>query len=147
MEEGENTNMRKSTVNYIKDILSDYPKIDEYIKRRHEELRYPYKESDINAGIKGNKTNYDQQDYLMITIEQDQRLAVLERNRRVIAMLFEECSADTKIIIKELYMKRMPQYTIQGLITNGLIFVGRTKAFELRDRFFVEVAKELHLNM
>lgn len=139
--------MRKSTFNYIKDILTDYPKIEEYIKEREEELRYPYREDDLNSGIKGSGAGYNVQDSLMITIEQDQRLAALERNRRVVATLLEECCEDTKIIIQELYMRRMPKYTIQGLITNGLIFVGRTKAFELRDRFFLEVGKNLNLTL
>jgi len=139
--------MRKSTFNYIKDILTDYPKIEEYIKQREEELRYPYREDDLNSGIKGSGAGYNVQDSLMITIEQDQRLAALERNRRVVAILLEECCEDTKIIIQELYMRRMPKYTIQGLITNGLIFVGRTKAFELRDRFFLEVGKDLNLTL
>lgn len=139
--------MRKSTFNYIKDILTDYPKIEEYIKQREEELRYPYREDDLNSGIKGSGAGYNVQDSLMITIEQDQRLAALERNRRVVATLLEECCEDTKIIIQELYMRRMPKYTIQGLITNGLIFVGRTKAFELRDRFFLEVGKDLNLTL
>lgn len=139
--------MRKSTFNYIKDILADYPKIDEYIRNREEELRYPHRESDLNADIRGNKSSYDFQDNMMITIEQDQRLLGLERNKRVVAGLLEECCEDTEVIIRELYMRRMPKYTIQGLITNGLIFVGRTKAFELRDRFFLEIAKDLNLNI
>lgn len=139
--------MRKSTFNYIKDILGDYPRIEEYIKQREEELRYPHRESDLNAGIKGSRQDYDVQDRLMITIEQDQRLAALERNKRVVSTILDECCEDTKMIIQELYMRRMPKYTIQGLITNGLIFVGRTKAFELRDWFFLQVAKELHLTI
>ncbi|MBP1045100.1 transcriptional regulator [Enterococcus sp. BWM-S5] len=139
--------MRKSTFNYIKDILADYPRINEYIKQREEELRYPHRESDLNADIRGNKSSYDHQDNMMITIEQDQRLLGLERNKQVVANLLDECCEDTKVIIRELYMRRMPKYTIQGLITNGLIFVGRTKAFELRDRFFLEVAKDLNLNI
>ncbi|MEI5990410.1 hypothetical protein A5881_001903 [Enterococcus termitis] len=139
--------MRKSTFNYVKDILTDYPRIEEYIKQREEELRYPYRENDLNSGIKGNRSNYNTQDNLMITIEQDQRLAALERNKRVVSNILEECCEDTKIIIQELYMRRMPKYTIQGLITNGLIFVGRTKAFELRDWFFLQVAKDLNLTI
>ncbi|EOL50636.1 MULTISPECIES: RinA family phage transcriptional regulator [Enterococcus] len=139
--------MRKSTFNYIKDVLADYPRIEEYIKQREEELRYPYREDDLNSGIKGNRAGYNAQDSLMITIEQDRRLAALERNKRVISNLLDECCEDTKIIVQELYMRRVPKYTIQGLITNSLIFVGRTKAFELRDSFFLEVAKDLNLNI
>lgn len=143
----EENKMKKATFNYIKKIVADYPRVDEYIKQRQEELRYPYRENDLNAGIKAKHGNYDVQDYLMITIEQDQRLAALERNKRVVSMVLEECCEDTKVIIQELYMRRMPKYNIQGLITNGLIFVGRTKAFELRDQFFLMVAKDLNLTI
>ena len=45
--------MRTSTFNYIKDILADFYKTDEYIRQREEELRHPYQEADLNAGIRG----------------------------------------------------------------------------------------------
>ncbi|MGO2787646.1 MAG: transcriptional regulator, partial [Enterococcus faecalis] len=49
--------MRTSTFNYIKDILGDYYKTDDYIRQREEELRYPFRESDLNSGIKGSHGN------------------------------------------------------------------------------------------
>lgn len=139
--------MRKSTFNYIKDILADYPETDEHIRKREEELRYPYRESDINRDIKGTKASYDSQDNLMITIEQDKRLAGLERNKRAVADTLEEFDEDTEVIIRELYMKKRPKYTMQGLVMNGLIYCSRRKAFDLRDDFFIEIASKLNLNM
>lgn len=139
--------LRTSTFNYIKDILADYYKTDEYIKQREDELRYPHRESDLNGDIKGTKASYDNQVNLMITIEQDRRLASLERNKRVISKALEEADNDTKVIIEELYMKRWQRYKIQGLVTNNLISVGRTKAFELRDKFFREIATDLDLDI
>lgn len=139
--------MRKATFNYIRDILVEHPRIEEYIKKREEELRHPYRESDINAGIKGSRQSYDALDNLMVTMEQDKNLQRLKRNKVVIDSLLEEADADTKVIISELYMKRYARYTMGGLIGNGLIFVGRTKAYELRDKFFLEVAKDLDLNI
>ena len=44
--------MRTSTFNYIKDILADYYKTDEYIKQREEELRYPHRDFDLHGDIK-----------------------------------------------------------------------------------------------
>lgn len=145
IEEGEG--LRTSTFNYIKDILADHYKTDEYIKQREDELRYPHRESDLNGDIKGTKASYDNQVNLMITIEQDRRLASLERNKRVISKALEEADNDTKVIIEELYMKRWQRYKIQGLVTNNLISVGRTKAFELRDKFFREIATDLDLDI
>jgi len=104
--------MKKLTFNYNKDILADYLRVEEYINQREEELRYPYLENDLNLGIKGNRLSYNVQDSLMITIEQDQRLAILERNRRVVSDILDECCEDTKVIILELYMRRILKYNI-----------------------------------
>lgn len=138
--------MRKSTFNYIKDILADYPKIDTYIKKREDELRYPYRESDLNRDIKGTKASYDSQDNLMITIEQDLKLESLKRNKKVISALMEEVDEDTRIIVEELYFKKWPRYTLKSLVSNEVVSCGKNKAYELRDKFFLEIAKDLELN-
>ena len=137
--------MRKSTFNYIKDILGDYYRTDEYIKQREEELRYPHRDSDLNAGIKGNRAGYDAQDNLLITIEQDKRLYALERNKRIIGEALEEADENTKTIIQELYLKKYSQFTLAGLIHQQKIFVSKTKAYELRNLFFQRIADELEI--
>lgn len=139
--------MRKSTFNYIKDILADYNKIDDYIKKREEELRYPHRETDLNGDIKGTRSSYDNHVNMMITIEQDRRLTSLERNKRVISNLLNEADEDTLTIIEELYIKKRPIYTLQGLIDNEMIFCSRRTASNLRTKFFEEVAKELNLEI
>ncbi|MGK9347467.1 transcriptional regulator [Melissococcus plutonius] len=139
--------MRTSTFNYIKDILADYYKTDEYIKKREEELRYPYKETDLNADIQGKGTISVPTERLLITIERDKRLAQLERNKRVIDNTLDSSCKDTKIIIKELYMKRRQQYTLEGLVQNKLIFCSKRTAQRLRTNFFEEIASELGLEI
>lgn len=139
--------MRKSTFNYIKDILSDYYKIDDYIKQREQELRHPHQEEDLNGDIKGNKASYDDNINMLITIEQDKRLYNLERNKYVISNALDDHGTDTETIITELYLKRRPVYTMQGLIDNNLIFCSRAKAFRLRNQFFEDLAKEFGLDM
>lgn len=139
--------MRTSTFNYIKDILADYYKTDEYIKQREIELRHPYRDRDLNSDIKGNRASYNTADTMLITIEQDKRLAQLERNKRVISNLLDDADEDTKVIIEELYMRRWPKYTMQGLVDNGLIYCSRRKAFELQKKFFKQVAIELNLDI
>lgn len=138
--------MKKRTIHYIESILKDYPDIDGYIKRRVEELKIPYREPDVNSGIKGNSQN-DQMSNLMITIEQDSRIAALERNKRVLARNLEECDEDTRLIIKEVYMRRYQKKTIDYLYQNHLLSCGRSKAFELRNAFFENVAKDLGLDI
>ncbi|MBP1046415.1 transcriptional regulator [Enterococcus sp. BWM-S5] len=142
--------MKKSTFNYIKDILADYPETDEHIRKREEELRYPYRESDLNKGIKGTKASYDNQDNLMITIEQDKRLAGLERNKRAISKVLDDSEEDAKIIIEELYMKKekyRKRSTMDLIVDLRMVKCGRTKAYELRDLFFEKLAIELELNI
>jgi RinA family phage transcriptional activator len=125
--------------------LKDYNDIDKHIENRMEELRYPHRETDINGDIKGTKVRYENQDNLLITIEQDRRLAALERNKRIVAETLDDFDRDTNVIIEELYIKKRPEYTIQGLIGNRKIFVGRTKAVALRNEFFIELAKKFSL--
>lgn len=136
--------MKRSTFNYIKDILKDYPNIDKYIKDRMEELRVPYRDADVNAGIRGSNTN-DAIANLMITIEQDRRLAALERNKRIIDNNLQECDSDTRTIIEELYVKKYQQYTMDGLISHNKINVSRRNAYRLLNQFFENVADDLGL--
>ena len=138
--------MKRSTFNYIKDILRDYPNIDKYIKERELELRIPHRQTDLNADIKGNRIS-DSMTTMMITIEQDRRLSALERNKRIIEDNLQECDDDTRTIIEELYIKKYTQYTMDGLIQNGLIHCSRSQAFNLRNYFFENVARELNLEI
>lgn len=144
---GDDDQLRTSTFNYIKDILGDYYKTDDYIRQREEELRYPYRESDLNSGIKGSHGNNEAAANLLITIEQDRRLASLERNKRIIDKVLSESCEDTITIIQELHFKKRPRFTMQGLIDQGKIFCSRRKAFELQRIFFEEIAKELNLDI
>ena len=47
------------------------------------------------------------------------------------------------MIIRELYMRKFPRYTMQGLVQEQKIKCGRDKAFKLRNRFFEELDKVL----
>ncbi|MFK8243861.1 MULTISPECIES: transcriptional regulator [unclassified Facklamia] len=136
--------MKKSTFNYIKDILKDYPNIDRYIKERELELRIPSKQDDLNSGIRGNRVS-DSMTNMLITIEQDRRLSALERNKRVIEDNLQECDNETRVIITELYINKYQKYTMEGLVQNKLIYCSRRKAFDLRDAFFENIANDLGL--
>ncbi len=139
--------LKRSTFNYIKDILRDYPDIENHIKRREEELRHPHQYEDINRDIKGYGAKPNTMDIMLITIEQDRRLAALERNRRVVEDNLLSCDEDTRTIIEELYIKRYQRYTMGGLVAAHLISCGRSKAFDLRDCFFENIARDLGLDI
>lgn len=136
--------MKRYIFNYIKGLLIDYPNLDKYIKERREELMHPYTPPDINRDIKGNKISNPMENAL-ITIDQDRRLAALEKRKMVISNRLESCDRDTYTIIQELYFKKHPQYTIEGLIVNKLIFCSRSRAFELQNEFFEAIANDLNL--
>lgn len=139
--------MKRSTFNYLVDVLRDYYCIDKYIKQREEELRFPFHETDMNQGIKGTREKYDTQDKLMITIEQDRRLTSLKRNKTLIDEAVAEADADTQTIIRELYMKRYPTYTMKGLVINKKIFVSKSQAYARRNQFFDDLAQKFGLNI
>ncbi len=137
--------MKRSTFNYIKQILKDYPNIEKHVKERMEELRYPYRPVDVNSDIKGNAIA-DNMANLMVTIDQDRRLASLERNKRAVDKALDETDETTKTIINELYIVKRPQYTVEGLVQSEKVFCSRSQVFKLRDKFFNELADELKLD-
>ena len=133
--------MRTSTFNYIKDILADFYKTDEYIRQREEELRHPYQEADLNAGIRGQGLHSVVTERMAITIAMDRRLCNLERNRDIIKNCLAEADEQTRVIIEELYMKKRPSLTLIGLAQQ--LFISKSQAYKLRNHFFEAVADEL----
>lgn len=138
-------NIRKHIKKAIEDILRDYNNFDKYIKEREEEIRYPILSVDENIGG-GKTTNISKpQETTVITIEQDKRLQTLIAEREAIKRCFENANHDTQIIINELYFKKYPNYTINGLIFNKIIFCGKSKAHELKNNFIKEVGISIDL--
>ena len=135
--------MRTSTFNYIKDILGDYYKTDDYIRQRELELRHPYKETDVNGDIQGKGTNSATTERLAITIATDRRLWNLERNRNIIQSCLAESDEQTQVIIEELYLKNRPPLTLLGV--SQQLFISKNTAYRLRNAFFERVAEELGL--
>ena len=137
--------MKRDTFNYVRSILQNYNRIDQQIQERKEEIQFPYREDDINADIKGNNYNKDGMANYLIALEADGRINLLEKHKRVIEENLKECDQDTFTIINELYLRRYPRYRMDGLVQNHLITCGRSKAYELRNAFFDNIAKDLNL--
>jgi len=138
--------VKRATRNKVEDILIDYPKVDKYIELREQELRYPISASDDNVG--GGKSNVMDNDgtlRMLITIDDDRRLNALKRQRDIISEMLEEYDKDTVTIIREIYFKKRPEFTIDGLITNHLINTSHTTAFKLRKDFINDLAGKLGL--
>jgi len=138
--------MRKSTFHKIEDILRDYPRMEDYIKQREEELRYPVQIPDDNVG--GGRSNYpdhEQPIRTLITIDEDRRLNGLKREQRIVKQCFIDSDDYTKIIITELYFNRHPRYTLRGLVTMNVVKISRNHAYKLRNAFIRECAIQLGL--
>lgn len=138
--------MKHYTFRYIENILSDYPNIDKYIHERETALRYPVAPEDNNVGG-GRAQNKRSQPELsmLITIDEDKRLNSLKRNQKAVDDALDDSGEDTVTIITELYFKKHPEYTLNGLVQNNLISVGKNKAYDLRNSFFERIAKNLGL--
>lgn len=137
--------MEKWRVERVKAVLKDYRDTDKYVRKLEEEIRVPYRDNDVNRDIKGSSTDSDTMFGTMWTIETDRRIQQLRRNEAIVQELLDECGKDTETIIRELYIKRFPQYTMQGLVDNLVIKCGRNKAFTLRDKFFEELDRSLDI--
>lgn len=138
--------MKRSTIRKVEDILRDYPKIDKYIERREEELRYPMTPDDENVG--GGRASFSRNEAplrTIITIDDDRRINALKRQRAIVDSCLDGVGHDTETIIAELYFRRHPRYTLTGLVDNDLVSVGKAKAYELRNGFIKECAAGLGL--
>lgn len=137
--------MEKWRVERVKAVLKDYRDTDKYVRKLEEEIRVPYREEDVNGDIKGTRSDSDLMFGTLWTIETDKQIRRLKRNKQIVQELLDECGSDTETIVRELYIKRFPQYTMQGLVDSFQIKCGKTKAFEYRNRFFEELDKMLDI--
>ena len=137
--------MEKWRVERVKAVLKDYRDTDKYVRKLEEEIRVPYREEDVNGDIKGTRSDSDLMFGTLWTIETDKQIRRLKRNKQIVQELLDECGSDTETIIRELYIKRFPQYTMQGLVEQRIILASVSTAKRLRNRFFEEVDKQLDL--
>ena len=138
--------MERDIKHFIEHVLRDYPKLDSYIKKREEELRIPYKPVDENVGGgRAQNKRSEPELNMLITIDEDRCLRNLRRNKKAVDDALDDSSTDTITIITELYFKKRQEYTIDGLVANGKIYVSRAQAFILRDKFLKKVAQNLEI--
>ncbi|MCP9358696.1 DUF722 domain-containing protein, partial [Liquorilactobacillus satsumensis] len=117
-----------------------------HIEKREMELRYPVKPTDENiGGGRAENKRSEVVEHMVITIDEDEALNAFKHQRDVIDDCLEECGRDTEVIITELYFKKHPQFTLNGLVENHLVLVGYNKAYQLRNSFVEKVAKGLGL--
>lgn len=136
--------MKRSTFRKMEDVLRDYPLLNRKIESVEEEIRYPYREPDDNVG--GGKAQYKKtQPELgtLILLEDDERIKSFKMQRQAVDECLDEACDDAKTIIRELYFVKHPKYTIDGLVTNHLIAVSHSPAYNLRQDFICNLAHKL----
>lgn len=132
--------MDRNKFNFITSLLYDYPKTDEYIKQRTEELMYPYNPNhDENIG--GGRSNITDNpvERMAINIATDRRLTALDRNKKIIDQCLDQCSWETYKIIDTVYFKRAK--SVEGVAME--IPLSASQVRRLRQQFFERVADEL----
>ena len=132
--------MERNKFNFITSLLYDYPKTDEYIKQRTEELMYPYNPNhDDNIG--GGRSNITDNpvERMAINIATDRRLTTLERNKKIIDQCLDQCRWETYKIIDTVYFKRAK--SVEGVAME--IPLSASQVRRLRQQFFERVADEL----
>lgn len=125
------------------EVLKDYENTDQYIRSIEEEIRHPWKPEDKNSGISGSQTSQEHETEMLWTIESHRALSQLRRNKEAVDSLLSECGKDTETIIRELYIRKFPRYTMSGLVQNQLLSCGRNTAIKLRTRFFKELDQKI----
>ena len=127
--------MEKWRKDYLKGILQDYPKMEDYYLERKEKLLLHNKKTH-------QRSNIDTKDKkLLISISLDRQLINLERNQRIISLCLENSTEETKKIIKLLYMTNHRKVNLD--LVADQVFLSKRQVIRLRDAFFEELAEHL----
>ena len=127
--------MEKWKKDYLKGILQDYPKMEDYYLERKEKLLFHNQKTHQRA-------NTDTKDKkLLISISLDRQLINLERNQRIISLCLENSTEETRKIIKLLYMTNHRKVNLD--LVADQVFLSKRQVIRLRDAFFEELAEHL----
>ncbi|MBO0453226.1 transcriptional regulator [Candidatus Enterococcus murrayae] len=127
--------MEKWKKDYLKGILRDYPKMEDYYLERKEKLLFHTK------GTHPHSTTETQNKKMLISISLDRQLINLERNQKVIAQCLENATAETKEIIERLYLSDKQKASLD--LVADQVFLSKRQVMRLRDHFFEELAEHL----
>lgn len=134
--------MRRSTFNYIEDMLRDYPHYNEYIKECEEEIRHPYVEPDANIGGGRSSGKQERLTETIVRIDEDRRIRQMKRQQRAIAKCLDRSNSDIVYqMCKELYFMNKRRLTLDGVAYK--LNVSRRTLIRRREDFFIDLAKEL----
>lgn len=133
--------MNSGTFKYIERMLYDYNDIEEHIKKRIEQLKYPYVPTDTNIG--GGKTNRtsDQTGQLAVTLADDLLLSNLRKTKDIIDIVLDGLDPKARLVIELYYIDTPRKYTWDGIAieTN----YAKSHCYRIRDKVFEQIAEKL----
>lgn len=95
--------MKKRINGLVDKMLFDYPKIDDYVRQRREEIEHPYIEPDENVGGgKGNKISKPIEN-LIISIDDDKILHGLVKQKNATYKALQNVKPEFYQIIERFY--------------------------------------------
>ena len=135
--------MDSGTFKQIEIILQEYPRYEEYIQRREEELLNPYTPQDTNqGGGKSNRTS-DTTAIKAITLADDRILKRIRFQHQAVKCTYEQADEITQEIIEEYYFKQPRTKTWDGIALQ--VHTSKRSCFRIRKAFFSKLADELGL--
>ena len=135
--------MDSGTFKQIEIILQEYPRYEEYIKRREEELLNPYTPQDTNqGGGKSNRTS-DTTAVKAITLADDRILQRIKFQHQAVKRTYEQADEITQEIIREYYFKQPRTKTWDGIALQ--VNSSKRTCFRIRKACFSKLADELGL--
>ncbi|QNQ83778.1 transcriptional regulator [Lactobacillus sp. PV037] len=143
--------MKKETKRYVKSLLYDYGRYDDYVARRRYQLQHPLQQIDENVGGGRAKNKFTNPVLTMlITIDEDERLNNLRIQHEAIRECYDEANVTVKTICEELYFKKksLRRYgSIEALSRAHKINTSSSNAYRMLDEFLENIANTLHLGL
>ncbi|MGF7437910.1 hypothetical protein [Lentilactobacillus senioris] len=134
--------MRPGSKKHIEEILMDYPKTDGYIKRREEELTYPFNSNpDENIGGGHPQNNISEGTAMLaMTLATDRELQAIKYNKLVVDNCLSNVDLETRKIINVMYFNR---HHAKVRETAFIVNLSESQVSRKRSYFFKLMAKEL----
>lgn len=125
-------------------MLFDYPKIDDYVKRRREEIEHPWIETDENVG--GGKSNKITKpiENMIITIDEDKIIRRLVEQKNAIYNACQNLKPEYLSVIRRYYFYNQARFKTMNMIILELN-VPRRSFYRAFSNFKHEVISNLEL--
>lgn len=136
--------MKTSVEKMVIAMLKDYPRLDQKIKDRREELkRFDWSTDENVGGGKSQNKPWTYYDTLIDRWQQDDQINAWQREKAVISDCYNHADDDTRLIIRSVYFGRGE--TIRSLIATDQLYCSLKTAYAKRNHFIEDVARRLHI--